>query len=178
MKSLPLFQPQKKQTSKQNKTNTRINSMLHSVFKRVVWRNRITSLTKIPCRYVGDTHLQPNDELSDDRGALRFFLKVLVAAFAGNFAYDTYKSFQNYTLFHQHDRMKTIWNQVGLETFYAVSRDPDIIKELGRPVKMGAPPPQSKSPLRVNDLDFRVAVILNNHSIFLSRKKKGLYLLF
>jgi len=79
-------------------------------------------------------------------------------------AYDTTNAFWNYRKVNSSSQLQDIWNEAILDIFTISTKDQELQKYFGAPVRMGAPPLQSRSPLNPSKEGFSVGVVLGNWS--------------
>jgi len=80
-------------------------------------------------------------------------------------AYDTTNAFWNYRKLKSATRLQDVWNEAIIGAFVLATKDPDVQKYFGAPVKMGPPPLQSKSPLLLTQEGFVTGIILGPLSV-------------
>eukprot|EP01113_Clastostelium_recurvatum_P037297 TRINITY_DN5433_c0_g1_i2.p1 TRINITY_DN5433_c0_g1~~TRINITY_DN5433_c0_g1_i2.p1 ORF type:complete len:257 (-),score=68.01 TRINITY_DN5433_c0_g1_i2:168-938(-) len=124
-----------------------------------IWHTHITS--KLTSRNYAkpagiDAHMQPDSDTAADYRLLKRLVAVVAGLSLGKGLYDGYISYTNYSMLKEHDRLKSIWNSAGLDSFIFASRDKDVVAALGGPVKMGPPPMQSTSPLYVSAMEYKI----------------------
>eukprot|EP01111_Echinosteliopsis_oligospora_P011424 TRINITY_DN3769_c0_g1_i1.p1 TRINITY_DN3769_c0_g1~~TRINITY_DN3769_c0_g1_i1.p1 ORF type:complete len:269 (-),score=75.51 TRINITY_DN3769_c0_g1_i1:85-891(-) len=71
---------------------------------------------------------------------------------------------------HTKDIHIQLWNEAVADIFSRASKDEDVKEQIGSPVKLGPPPPLSKSPLTINRSGVEFDVVIGPYSIFRASK--------
>lgn len=116
------------------------------------------------------TRFYSTAEAASERGPFKRLVFLSSLALFAKVSYDLTKGYMNYSKLTALDRLQSVWNEAVVSVFFDVAKDPEVAKELGTPVVMGAPPAQSVSPLTINSNGLEFDVVVGPYSIFSDKK--------